>query len=77
MGQEVPEDVQKSLLEQSERIESTMEIESESIFTSSRMLDDGLIDPRDTRHVVSFCLATIFETPHRDTEANSFGVMRL
>ena len=77
MGQEVPDDVRKGLEEQSERIETSMEIASEAIFTSAHMMDDGLIDPRDTRHVISFCLATIFETPHRDTEPNSFGVMRL
>ena len=76
-GQEMPADVRQGLDDQSERIEGSMEISSEAIFTSARMLDDGLIDPRDTRHVVSFCLATVYETPHRGTEPNSFGVLRL
>ena len=72
-GLEVREDLDK----QSEAIIAGMEVSSEAIYTSARMLDDGLIDPRDTRHVVSFCLTTVKETPHRDTEPNSFGVMRL
>ncbi len=76
-GEEVPKEVREGLAQQSEAIIAGFEHSSEAIFTSSRMMDDGLIDPRDTRHVVSFCLATIFETPHRDTVPNSFGVMRL
>ncbi len=76
-GEEMPDEVKQGLEQQSERIEGDMEISSEAIFTSARMLDDGIIDPRDTRHVVSFCLATVFETPHRDTAPNSFGVLRL
>lgn len=75
--EEVPDEVRKGLDDQSERIETAMEISSEAIFTSARMLDDGIIDPRDTRHVISFCLATVYETAHRDTAPNSFGVMRL
>lgn len=76
-GELMPDEVRQGLDEQSERIETDMEISSEAIFTSARMLDDGIIDPRDTRQVVSFCLATVYETPHRDTEPNSFGVLRL
>jgi geranyl-CoA carboxylase beta subunit len=76
-GEQMPDEVRQGLDEQSERIETDMEISSEAIFTSARMLDDGIIDPRDTRQVVSFCLATVYETPHRDTEPNSCGVLRL
>ncbi len=77
MGQEMPEEVTQGLAEQSERIIGAMEVSSEAIYTSARMLDDGLIDPRDTRHVISFCLTSVKETPYRDTQPNSFGVLRL
>ncbi len=75
-GEEMPAEVKEGLAQQSEMIEAGMEAASEAIYTSARMLDDGLIDPRDTRHVVSFCLATIYETPHRGTQPNTFGVLR-
>ena len=35
-----------------------MEIASESIYTSARMMGDGLIDPRDTRQVLAVCIET-------------------
>ena len=61
---------------QSERIISSMEEVSEAIHCSSRMMDDGVIDPADTRNVLIFCLQTVLETPHRGTVPNSFGVAR-
>lgn len=76
-GQEMDEDTKAFLAEQSQKIEAGMEISSEAIYTSSRMMDDGLIDPRDTRQIISFCLETVKETPHRNTEPNTFGVLRL
>ena len=41
------------------------------------MMDDGIIDPADTRNVLAFCLNTVLETPHRGTQGNTFGVARL
>jgi geranyl-CoA carboxylase beta subunit len=76
-GEELTQEVQEMLAAQSEKIEAAMEVSSEAIYTSARMLDDGLIDPRDTRHVIGFCLETCFETPYRDTQPNTFGVARL
>lgn len=76
-GQEMDDATRKMLAEQSEAIITSMEISSEAIFTSAHMLDDGLIDPRDTRQVLAFCLETVFEAPYRDTRANTFGVARL
>ena len=32
-------------------------------YTSSRMLDDGVIDPRDTRTTLAFCLHIIHGAP--------------
>ena len=55
----------------------SMEAESESMFCSSRMMDDGIIDPIDTREVLIFALETCMESGYRGTEPNTFGVARL
>ncbi len=44
-------------------------------FTSSRCIDDGIIDPRDTRRVLSICLDVIHGQPV--VGANTFGISRL
>ena len=65
------------LEKQSERIISGMEFSSEAMNCSSRMMDDGIIDPIDTRNTIIFALETALEAPHRGTIPNSFGVSRL
>lgn len=32
-------------------------------YTSSRMLDDGVIDPRETRNTLAFCLGVVYGAP--------------
>jgi geranyl-CoA carboxylase beta subunit len=76
-GQEMDEETKAGLAKQSEMIEAGMEVSSEAIYTSARMMDDGLIDPRDTRQVIAFCLETCKEKELRETEPNTFGVLRL
>ncbi|TNE40247.1 MAG: acyl-CoA carboxylase subunit beta [Alphaproteobacteria bacterium] len=76
-GETLSDEVRQMLEDQSRRIEESMEESSEAIYTSARMLDDGLIDPRDTRHIIAFCLETCLETPYRGTSPNTFGVARL
>ncbi|UYV35666.1 hypothetical protein N4R57_11340 [Rhodobacteraceae bacterium D3-12] len=75
-GQEPSAEAKAQLDAQSEAIEQGMEAASEAIFTSARMMDDGLIDPRDTRQVLAICLETYFEKDRRGTHSNSFGVAR-
>ena len=65
------------LEQQSERIISGMEYSSEAMNCSSRMMDDGIIDPVDTRNTIIFALETALEAPYRGTIPNSFGVSRL
>lgn len=62
---------------QSEGIIAGMEYSSESMMCSSRMMDDGIIDPIDTRATILFTLETALETSHRGTVPNTFGVARL
>lgn len=73
---ELTAEQREGLEQQSERIIGAMEYASEAIHCSSRMMDDGVIDPADTRNVLAFCLQTVLETPHRGTVPNSFGVAR-
>ncbi|MEM7217667.1 MAG: carboxyl transferase domain-containing protein [Pseudomonadota bacterium] len=77
LGTELSDDQRQGLATQSERIVERMEHSSEAMFCSARMMDDGIIDPADTRSVLAFCLATVLESPYRGTEPNSFGVARL
>ncbi|HBK90128.1 MAG TPA: acetyl-CoA carboxylase carboxyltransferase subunit, partial [Parvularcula sp.] len=51
--------------------------ESRALFATARLWDDGLIDPRDTRKVLAFCLDTVAEGRARETRPNIFGVARL
>jgi geranyl-CoA carboxylase beta subunit len=75
-GESPSDEAQAAMEEQSRLLIETMEASSEAIFTSSHMMDDGLIDPRDTRNVLAFCLATCLESSARGTRGNSFGVTR-
>ena len=43
-------------------------------YSSARLWDDGIIDPRDTRRVVALSLSAAFNAPPRETR---FGVFRM
>jgi len=49
--------------------------EGNAYYTTSRMIDDSLIDPRDTRNIVGFCLSIIHNTEVKGS--NLFGVARM
>ncbi len=51
--------------------------QSSAFYTSGHCLDDGMIDPRDTRKALGFLLATVWEARHRDVKPNSFGIARM
>ncbi|MGB0410622.1 MAG: acyl-CoA carboxylase subunit beta [Pikeienuella sp.] len=51
--------------------------QSDAFFTSGRVLDHGVIDPRDTRKVLAFCLETCLEGRARKLSPNAFGVARM
>jgi geranyl-CoA carboxylase beta subunit len=61
---------------QSERIVASYERESTALFATARLWDDGLIDPRDSRATLAFCLDTCAEAESRALRPNSFGVAR-
>ncbi len=52
------------------------ERESTALYATARLWDDGIIDPRDTRRVLAFCLATCAEGAVRPVQPITFGVAR-
>lgn len=57
-------------------IERKLDAQTTALFATARLWDDGIIDPRDTRDVLAFCLATVDEARRRTLNPNSFGVAR-
>ncbi|MEZ4454351.1 MAG: carboxyl transferase domain-containing protein, partial [Nannocystaceae bacterium] len=58
-------------------IRDGLDAESTALYATARLWDDGVIDPRDTRRVLAFALATIDEGRGRSLHPNTFGVARL
>jgi geranyl-CoA carboxylase beta subunit len=56
------------------RIIENFEKQQSAFVTSASMLDDGIIDPRDTRNVLGFCLSVVSE--RRTLNPMQFGVAR-
>jgi geranyl-CoA carboxylase beta subunit len=54
-----------------------LDSESDALFATARLWDDGIIDPRDTRRVLAFTLATCREAEARRLRPVTFGVARL
>ncbi|KAG1463743.1 hypothetical protein G6F46_000116 [Rhizopus delemar] len=53
--------IDEELLNQRKALfQASVEAESDAYYTSSRLLDDGIIDPRDTRNVLGFCLSVVY-----------------
>ncbi|MGB0843724.1 MAG: acyl-CoA carboxylase subunit beta, partial [Alphaproteobacteria bacterium] len=68
---------QEKLAQQSATIEAHFTKQESAFYCSGRVLDHGIIDPRDTRNVLGFALETCLEGRHRTLRPNSFGVARL
>ncbi|MEO1336426.1 MAG: carboxyl transferase domain-containing protein, partial [Myxococcota bacterium] len=51
--------------------------QSSAFYTSGRMQDDGMIDPRDSRKTLGFLLDTVWEARNRKVRTNSFGISRV
>ncbi len=56
-------------------VEQAAEQMSEGLVASSMLTDDGIIDPRDTRDVLGFCLSIVCNSPIEG--ATEYGVFRL
>ncbi len=71
-------DPDKDQLDQQQAFLTKIYTDQEGAFvTSGRGLDDGMIDPRDTRKLLGFLLDTIWEGQRRAVQPNAFGVGRM
>jgi geranyl-CoA carboxylase beta subunit len=68
---------EKALTKQEAALMHMFDSQAGAFYTSGHMLDDGMIDPRDTRRTLGFLLETCWETRHRTVRPNSFGIARM
>ena len=73
-GQDMPQDFVDALKNE---VIQRMEPQTSVFYGTARLWDDGVIDPRDSRRVVAFCLATCREAQMRTLCPNTFGVARM
>lgn len=64
------------LAKQGAMIRAGVDAQSDALFATARLWDDGIIDPRDTRRVLGLCLGIAAEGERRVLRPNSFGVAR-
>ncbi|MDO9604313.1 acyl-CoA carboxylase subunit beta [Hydrogenophaga sp.] len=62
---------------QFDQIVNVFESQADAFYTSGLVLDDGVIDPRDTRAVLSFCLDACTEAAAHQARPMQFGVARM
>ena len=71
-------DVDEELLAQQEKmLAMKFDSQSDAFYTSGHLMDDGMIDPRQTRNTVGMLLETVLEARRRVIHPNSYGVSRL
>ena len=66
-----------ALAKQEARLTDMFDSQSSAFYTSGHMMDDGMIDPRQTRNTLGFLLDTVSEAGGRELRSNTFGVGRL
>ena len=71
----MPFDAEKAKA-QGAKIVASYDRQSTALFATARLWDDGLIDPRDSRATLAFCLDVCAEAEARTLRPNSFGVAR-
>jgi geranyl-CoA carboxylase beta subunit len=65
-----------ALAETSRRIREGIDAQSDALFATARLWDDGIIDPRETRPVLGLSLTIAAEGNARQLRPNAFGVAR-
>ncbi len=66
----------EALAAMSDALRNRLDAESDVLFGTARLWDDGVMDPRDTRRVLGLCLAIAHESENRSLRPNTFGVAR-
>ena len=67
----------EAMRKQTERLVHNFESQADVFHTSGQMLDDGVIDPRDTRAVLAQCLDICADARARELHPLQFGVARM
>ena len=67
----------EALAAMSDQLRRRLDAESTALFSTARLWDDGILDPRDTRRVIGLCLQLAHEAARRTLRPNTFGVARL
>ena len=73
-GTEMPDEFMEGMRQQ---LIERMEPQTAALYGTARLWDDGLIDPRDSRRILAFTLATCREAAQRDLQPVTFGVARM
>jgi geranyl-CoA carboxylase beta subunit len=68
---------EEALAEQDRKLIGLFDGQSDAITTSSLLLDDGIIDPADTRHILCLVLALAARAGGRTLNPVQFGVARM
>ncbi|RMG95378.1 MAG: acyl-CoA carboxylase subunit beta [Deltaproteobacteria bacterium] len=58
-------------------LEERLDRESDATFATARLWDDGIVDPRHSRRILGFCLATCRDAANVSLHPNTFGVARM
>ena len=58
-------------------IRARMDIESTVLYGTARLWDDGIIDPRDTRRILTLCLQLAAQADQQTLRPNTFGIARM
>ena len=68
---------EEKLAATSRRIREGIDAQSDALFATARLWDDGIIDPRETRSVLGLCLRIAAESEKVQLRPNTFGVARM
>jgi len=68
---------EESIAASGNMLRSVVEEESSAYYTSGRILDDGIIDPRETRNVLGFTLSVIYTNEVKGLASSSSPVSKL
>jgi geranyl-CoA carboxylase beta subunit len=68
--------VEEALAAMSDALRLRLDAESTALFGTARLWDDGIVDPRDTRHLLGLCLQLAAEADKRSLRPNTFGIAR-
>ena len=77
MGIEINEEVSEQLDGAGQIIVDQIDRESTALFSTARLWDDGIIDPRDSRRLLGELLSVCQTASQTDLNPNSFGVARM